>query len=335
MAGPKTKAELAAEEQAYQKRLIKLRNLGVEGLHSHLDEIRDVALKTLTRGEDPKATVLKAISGSDVDAPNTDDVLRGIRAIKDLASIDALDELGEDISDRYTRMLNEVTGHLTGIVEGKGLSVVNPGLSTETEEYMRNYSADKVKSIPSEYISNLSDDINLVLAGALSPAQAIQRIISQHESAKHEARRIVRTETRSAQNKVSRQRLDNMGKNLPKHILVKKWTHISFVAPALNKATGGRLAKAKGRARFAPRPVHVKMSEVLADENGLFQLHGADGTIYIVEGPHDEDLPAGEVVNCGCGTSFEIVDRKTGIIFGTKTKWEHFDAWKLTHSIAA
>ncbi|TGK36229.1 hypothetical protein [Leptospira andrefontaineae] len=99
------------------------------------------------------------------------------------------------------------------------------------------------------------------------------------------------TETRTLLNGVRREYLKMTQKELPDFSIMKSWVH------------NGSLSK---NARDNHQSMTTK-SEIPMDKK--FKLKGADGKTYMVEGPHDPSLPAGEIIGCNCEERYRIVKK--------------------------
>jgi len=97
------------------------------------------------------------------------------------------------------------------------------------------------------------------------------------------------TETRSAVNNIKHEYMTAMVKENPELQTMKTWIH------------NGSMSKNS-------RPHHYKLHGKTIPMNKLFKLKNNDtGEVFMIEYPHHESLPAGEVINCNCEVGYFLV----------------------------
>jgi hypothetical protein len=140
-----------------------------------------------------------------------------------------------------------------------------------------------------------------MFVGVRTPAELQQRIHREFDVSLRHAETIARTEIGRAQNRASKARVGQTFESarevgIP---MVRVWLHSS------GKVQG--FAKGKKRAQYEPRPHHKAMHGVTVPEGEKFKLtNPRTGETWHVDGPHDEALPAGEVINCYCKRGVKI-----------------------------
>lgn len=157
----------------------------------------------------------------------------------------------------------------------------------------------KVVTIVPQLHDELARTLRLGMTGMRTPEQVKNDIQRRFNVAASRAQTIATTEIKGMQNTAQETRIGEAfraaGENgVP---MVKTWIHSS----------GQRVGflKSAKRIGYMPRPHHKAMHGVTVKRNELFALR-APGGVYMVTGPHDEILPAAEVINCHCGRGIEI-----------------------------
>jgi hypothetical protein len=162
--------------------------------------------------------------------------------------------------------------------------------------------ASEVKTVIPQLHEALSRELTLGFAGLRTPTETIARISKQFDIARWKAERIAITEIKGMANRAQEVRIREAfaagrENGVP---LVKVWVHSS------GQKVGFRAGSQ--RAKYTSRAHHKAMHGVGVTEGDLFTLVAPGGT-YHVDGPHDESLPAGEIVNCHCSRGI-VVDRE-------------------------
>ena len=103
-----------------------------------------------------------------------------------------------------------------------------------------------------------------------------------------------RTEVRSAISVVKNEYMQALADKNPDMEIQKVWIH-----------------RGSGRRGYDPRGNHEDLdgTQIQMDED--FEIISEDGTRYLCAHPHDDRLPAGEVINCGCELIYVFVKRVT------------------------
>lgn len=94
---------------------------------------------------------------------------------------------------------------------------------------------------------------------------------------------IVATELNSAMQQAKAEYYQAIAEANPKLKMEKTWRHIPF----------------SPHSGYTPRPHHVAMSGTTIPFNQKFKVKTPDG-IVMMDAPHDESAPVGEVINCLC-----------------------------------
>ena len=105
---------------------------------------------------------------------------------------------------------------------------------------------------------------------------------------------IARTEVRSAVSVVKNEYMQALADKNPDMEIHKIWIH-----------------RGSGRRGYHPREHHEDLdgTQVKMDED--FEIISEDGSRHLCAHPHDDRLPAGEVINCGCEMKYVFVKRKS------------------------
>ena len=160
-----------------------------------------------------------------------------------------------------------------------------PYLSEETLRNAQVFGADLVTGI-TEYIrTEINKKLMLGLIGQKSQTEVINEIAgrlpgpSVFGNVRTRAMIIARTETNRILSLSSTERMKQIGEKVTD--LMKTWKHSHLGHP--------------------PRLNHLALDGVKIKYNEKFQLVGADGVLYEIDGPYDPILPVGETANCRCG----------------------------------
>lgn len=106
---------------------------------------------------------------------------------------------------------------------------------------------------------------------------------------------IARTEVRSALSVVKNEYMQALADKNPDMDIQKVWIH--------------RGSRRKG---YKPRGNHEDLDGTQIPINEDFEIISEDGSRHLCAHPHDDRLPAGEVINCGCEMKYIFVKRKAG-----------------------
>lgn len=103
---------------------------------------------------------------------------------------------------------------------------------------------------------------------------------------------IARTEVRSAVSVVKNEYMQALADKNPDMEIMKVWIH-----------------RGSGRRGYEPRGNHEDLdgTQIKMDED--FEIISEDGSRHLCAHPHDDRLPAGEVINCGCEMKYVFVKR--------------------------
>lgn len=146
--------------------------------------------------------------------------------------------------------------------------------------------------------------VTLSYLGQRTPDEIARKIAGRFDVAAFRAMTIVRTEGKRLQNMGAEARIiDTSAKAKSLGIPMRRtWIHSSGAVKGF--------AKGKKRALHLPRPHHKAMhGESVPVEEKFHLVNAETGEAWDIDGPHDPNLPAGEVVNCHCDRSIRI-DRK-------------------------
>lgn len=244
-----------------------------------------------------------------------DEVLLGMLKRKELTFVDLVKVRGvieriqaSDLSDEMERILSRYyrwsfdqgVKQIDDMLRGEEVSdVLN--LPAANTIQASGFTADKIRTIAPELIKSTSDALSIMFVGVRTPAELQQRIHREFGSSLKHAETIARTEIGRAQNRAAEARVGQAFQaarevGIP---MLRVWLHSS------GKVEGS--AKGKNRAKYAPRPHHKAMHGATVPEGVKFKLtNPITGETWHVDGPHDDALPAGEVINCYCKRGMKI-----------------------------
>lgn len=163
------------------------------------------------------------------------------------------------------------------------LVVAVPYLSEQLLEQARNFGAELITGITDDARRRVATEINLAVMGQKPLTDVVKAIgrnldsPSVFGSIATRALAIYKTEVNRMSNLASVERMKQVRGQVPD--LEKEWLHSH---------------------QGIPRPGHLLLDGTRVAVLDTFKLVGKNGTVYMVAGPHDPVLPAGEVVNCRC-----------------------------------
>ena len=105
---------------------------------------------------------------------------------------------------------------------------------------------------------------------------------------------IARTEVRSALSVVKHEYMTALANKNPDMDIMKVWIH-----------------RGSGRKGYTPRGSHEDLDGTQVGMEEDFEILADDGNRYLCAHPHDDRLPADEVINCGCEMRYIFVKRKS------------------------
>jgi len=154
-------------------------------------------------------------------------------------------------------------------------------LSTPTYEHQKGRLAGKVKeSLVNDFQSKIAETFDgyTKKRGGTVPSNLAT---------------IARTEVRSALSVVKNEYMQALADKNPDMEIMKIWIH-----------------RGSGRRGYDPRGNHEDLdgTQIKMDED--FEIISEDGTRHLCAHPHDDRLPAGEVINCGCEMKYVFVKRR-------------------------
>lgn len=262
-------------------------------IRSFLLELKDAVVLRLVNRE--------SISDTDVF------VLR--KFIGDLKASDVGDRMEETLSDwmrwSYEQGIKSIDASLEGDLLEALRTPQGSTVSDEMIELTRAYDASRIKSIPKEALDRVAQKLSLTFIGQRTPGEIADQLAKEFDVSLSRAETIVRTEIGTQQNLGAEARIQQVASsakelNIP---VVRVWIHSTA-------QTDEGAKKGRSRAGYTPRPHHKALHGQTVAPDEKFRLVSPDGGIYMVDGPHDPILPAGEVVNCYCRRAIKI-DRET------------------------
>ena len=236
------------------------------------------------------------------DSLSTTDVLRLQNRLREI-SADVLSGNLEEIFTRYQRWaydqgVEEIDAYLRGESVTSVLKLPDP-----VAPMLATYGATRIVTIAPEYLQAIADKITLTFVGQRTPQQVADELVREYNRTAWQAETIVRTEIGTLQNQGTETRIQQAGtKARQVGIRTKRiWLHSS--------GSVAGFARGKRRAKYEPRLHHKAMHGTMVEIDELFELtNPLTQETWHITGPHDEPLPAGEVVNCYCKRALRIVD---------------------------
>lgn len=208
---------------------------------------------------------------------------------------DVIKQRINDINEQFRQKLEPVLSENQRRLFIKGIQLVDkaleagnirtamPYLSEQKLQRLNQYGAEHIKGLADYAKSKIAQEIDLAVLGQKPQQQVIEAIGRKLDSASvfgtiaRRAEVIVKTEVNRINQMATADRLKQVSGQVTD--LKKRWIH-SHVG--------------------IPRPGHLLLHLVTIGVKEKFELLGADGQIYYVDGPYDPILPAGDVVNCKC-----------------------------------
>ncbi len=158
-----------------------------------------------------------------------------------------------------------------------------PFLSENKLELLKKYGAEHITNLTDTARNRIAQEVDLAVLGQKSQTDLLNAIgrnlkdPSVFGTIAKRAEVILKTEVNRINQIAAADRLKQSATQVKD--LRKQWIH-SHVG--------------------IPRPGHFDLDRVVVYADEKFELEGADGRLYLVDGPMDPILPVGEVVNCKC-----------------------------------
>jgi hypothetical protein len=194
----------------------------------------------------------------------------------------------KDLQDEIVDSVTEIDRNL----EEMGITIGMPAASIQAIEFLTGFSAaERIKRMTDDMKSKVRALLNDGLLGLKTPFEIQQKIAGSIEDAGpfgsivRRAEMIVRTELVGAYDKLAQQRYERIEATKP-GLMEKEWMH-------------------SGNTQN-PRKNHLALD---GDRIGINETWNVGG--HEALGPHAANLPAKEVVGCGCTT--RLVFAKTGL----------------------
>lgn len=226
------------------------------------------------------------------------EIARVQRTLEILNSGDFSAQMAETYSKYQGWAFDEGVAQIDGMLSGLNVADVFNLPPSVFDAAAASYPSKVVTIVPQLH-DELSRVLRLGMTGMRTPEQVKADIQRRFQVAASRAQTIATTEIKGMQNVAQESRITEAfraaGENgVP---MVKTWIHSS----------GQRVGflKTAKRIGYQPRPHHKAMHGVTVKQGELFTLTAPSG-VYMITGPHDEPLPAEEVVSCHCGRGIEI-----------------------------
>lgn len=195
------------------------------------------------------------------------------------------------LTDNQRRLFLRGLRVIDAAAQGADIHVAVPYLNEKLLDQAKTFGAELVTNLTDDGRGKIAQQIDLAVMGQ-SPLEATLKAIGTNledtsifGTIAKRAATIYRTEVNRMQNLAAVKRMEQMHHQVPD--LQKRWLH-SHIG--------------------IPRPNHLLMDGVTIPANEQFKLMGRDGEIYMIDGPHDPELPPEEVINCRC-VAIPIVGR--------------------------
>lgn len=232
--------------------------------------------------------------------------------ISELKASNVGDRMVETLSEWMKWSYEQGIKSIDASLEGDLLEALRtPQGSTVSDELIEltgNYDASRIKSIPEEALDRVARKLSLSFIGQRTPGEIAEQLAKEFDVAISKAETIVRTEIGTQQNLGSEGRIQQVASSakaldIP---VLRVWIHSTA-------QTDEGAKKGRSRAGYTPRPHHKAMHGQTVAPDEKFRLVSPDGGIYMIAGPHDPILPAGEVVNCYCRRAIKIDREKLDV----------------------
>lgn len=212
------------------------------------------------------------------------------------------EEMAKMLSEYQAATFKDGVEKIDAMLRGEGLEDVLR-LPASTIDVAKSYDNSVIKTVMPSMLEELKKAVTLAYLGQRTPAEIAKRIEAITGTATYRAETIVRTEGKKLQNAGERARIVTAGQagerlGIP---MVKTWIHSS------GSRRVGYSAPGKARAAYVPRLHHKAMhGEEVAPGEKFKLVDPRTLSFWMIDGPHDPVLPAGEVVNCYCDTGIRI-----------------------------
>lgn len=267
------------------------------GIRAIIFEIRDELVTGLLGGRIGDADVARL-------RRKVDDLLGDPELIARLE--DAMSDYGRwSFEDAVTKVDRMLAGD--GLVDALGL-----GPSTVDAAAAAAARPSAIIAIPALLIPRVQDVISLSFLGQRPPHEAARAISDEFGVSARRAETIVRTELKGLANAGTESRGADVAAAAARTGIAmgRRWIHSSGSSaksgpPVVGSRKRSGYAPGKARQRYEPRPHHKAMHGVTVPIDEKFTLTNPKTMqTWLVSGPYDEALPAGEVVNCYCDHAF-------------------------------
>lgn len=193
-------------------------------------------------------------------------------------------KLESSLSENQRRLFVKGIQLVDKALEAGNVRTAMPYLSEQKLGFLQRYGAEHIKGLTDSVRTKIATEIDLAVLGQKPQQDVINAIgkklgddASVFGSVQKRAEIIAMTEVNRIQQMSTSDRLKQALTQVPD--LKKQWIH-SHVG--------------------IPRPGHLLLHLKTIPVDEQFELLGADGQVYNVDGPYDPILPVGEVVNCRC-----------------------------------
>lgn len=187
------------------------------------------------------------------------------------------------LSENQRRLFVKGIQTVDNALKGGGIQSAVPFLSEQKLDALKNYGAEHITALTETARNRIAQEVDLAVLGQKSLQDLVESIGRNLNSPSvfgtlaKRAEVIIKTEVNRINQIAAADRLKQQSEQIKD--IRKQWIH-SHVG--------------------IPRPGHLILDRVVIFADEKFELEGADGRLYLVDGPMDPILPVGEVVNCKC-----------------------------------
>lgn len=160
---------------------------------------------------------------------------------------------------------------------GATVNATLPALDTAQVSAIQQFLTSRIQDIAATVVAKINTELGLVVLGAQSPGEAIDKLARIFDGQRERAITIVRTEVGRAFAIAAQQRMAQAATSLPG--LQKQWRR------------SGKLHS---------RPGHDAIDGQIRDVDQPFELITPHGEVVQLMHPRDPKAPVGETINCGC-----------------------------------
>jgi len=263
---PHTRKNIDAEIRRSLSAIAKLKNASAKEFVDIVNQLRE-------------RVILSIVQTGEINPVSADT----IKAQVDSILSDYERRLDGSLSENQRRLFVKGLQVVDKAVTSANLMLAVPYLSQQVLEQTQKYGATLITKLTDEARGAIAGELDLAVLGQKSMQDVIRDIgpnlksPSIFRSIARRAEIIARTEVNRIERMATQDRLEQVQKQIPD--LKKQWFH-SHVG--------------------VPRPGHLDLHRITVNADEKFRLSGENGRVYMIDGPYDPILPAGETISCRC-----------------------------------